>query len=456
MDKFKLLNKKRVALLPKTAGVYCFKKGKNFLYIGKATNIKERAKNHFSPRRSFSEGEPGTLKDSLFTERTSKVGYIKTDSEIEALILEAKLIKKYQPKYNIAWRDNKNYFFAGITKEDFPQVFITHQTKVQSVKRKTKNENLKLKTIYIGPFVDGMSLKQTLKALRKVFPYRTCRALSRTPCLWYQLDRCPAPCLLKSSFGKQLVRFTKSIRLEKGYKRNIQKLIKVLQGKKTQVLKDLKKEMKTASGNQDFETAAKIRDRIQSLEKVMSHARIFEEREPAGKKWGDVQKILQKILRTKKSINRIEAYDISNIQGKEATGSLVTFSAGQPDKNFYRKFKIRADGKPNDTAMLKEVLRRRFSHPEWPSPDLVLIDGGKPQLNAALKVKSEKRKAKNILVMALAKKENKLFIEGRKKSILLKNLPREIFNLILQIRDEAHRFALSYHRKLREKGLLKK
>ncbi|GAI57271.1 unnamed protein product [marine sediment metagenome] len=165
---------------------------------------------------------------------------------------------------------------------------------------------------------------------------------------------------------------------------------------------------------------------------------------------------------------RIEAYDISNIQGQEATGSMVTFIKGLPDKKFYRKFKIRIAGKPNDVAMIKEILHRRINHPEWGWPDLILIDGGKAQLNAALQCL--KYKFKEMRVMALAKKKNELFIKGRKEPILLKKLPRakkinlllppslplgrEIFNLILQLRDEAHRFAISYHKKLRKKKLI--
>jgi len=151
---------------------------------------------------------------------------------------------------------------------------------------------------------------------------------------------------------------------------------------------------------------------------------------------------------------RIEAYDISNIQGKEAVGSMVVFTQGKPDKNQYRKFKIKIEGKPDDIAMMEEVLSRRFAHPEWPYPDLILIDGGIAQLNVAKRTKNKKQKTKNIPVMALAKKENKLYVENKKEPLLLKTMPREIFNLILQLRDEAHRFAVSYHRKLRKKILL--
>ncbi len=206
--------------------------------------------------------------------------------------------------------------------------------------------------------------------------------------------------------------------------------------------------MESASRLKDFEKAAKIRDKITALEKVISHTHVFESVDIKP------QQIIKKLLNAPKAVKRIEAYDVSNIQGKEATGSMVTFIEGKPNKNFYRKFKIKIQGKPNDIAMIKEVLLRRFKHPEWRWPNAILIDGGKAQFNAALKTKMKERKAKSIFVIALAKKENKLYIEGKKEPILLKTLPREIFNLILQLRDEAHRFAISYHRKLRLKALL--
>ncbi len=226
--------------------------------------------------------------------------------------------------------------------------------------------------------------------------------------------------------------------------------------------------MREAAQSQNCEGAAKIRDRIYALQKTLSHSKIFDFQEIAEpqKNWLPIQKNLKKFLNIKKEITRIEAYDISNIQGENATGSMVVFANGKLDKNQYRKFKIKYAnsarsakasrnanahmriGKPNDTAMIKEILARRFNHPEWSSPDLILVDGGIGQLNAALQIKS------NIPVISLAKKENKLYIGGKKQLILLKTLPREIFNLILQLRDEAHRFAINYHKKLRKRTLI--
>ena len=447
MDKFKFLNNNKIIQLPAAPGVYTFKKSKEFLYIGKAANLKERIKQH----------------EDLLSLAT-KLGYLKTDSEIEALILEANLIKKYKPKYNVVWRDDKNYFYVGITKEDYPRVFLTHQPlrEVQSKKyeetkkRIFKSSDFRLQPSHVGPFVDGSALKATLKILRKIFPYRSCKNLPKRPCLWYQLSRCPAPCLLRSNLGKQIPDLETKIKKE-GQK-NVRNIMKILQGKRIQVITNLKKEMKESSLTQDFERAAKIRDQIMALEKVISHAKIFSEavdvEHKKEKEWEIIQKILQKVLKTKKEISRIEAYDVSNIQGQQATGSMVTFINGQPDKNFYRKFKIKISDRPNDIAMLKEILIRRLAHSEWKYPDLILIDGGKAQLNAALQCSMNLKFISRIKIMALAKKHNELFVEGRKEPISLKKLPRKIFNLILQLRDEAHRFALSYHKKLRKKKLI--
>jgi len=447
---FTFLSKKKIARLSKAPGVYAFKDKGVILYIGKATNILERVKNHF---------QQPTFRDRLMLNQVKHIGFIKTDSEIEALILEANLIKKYQPKYNVVWRDDKNYFFVGITNEDFPRIFWTHQTKL---KPKTYN----LKPIYVGPFVDGKALKETLKILRKVFPYRSCRILPKRACLWYHLGRCPAPCLLKSALMKQIGRNQIST-IQKESQKNVRNLMRILQGKKFQVLKNLKKEMREASKIQNFEKATKIRDQIWALERVISHAKIFNwlesttsriRRSPNSYVWKKTERELKKILKIGKKISRIEAYDVSNIQGQEATGSMVTFIKGLPDKNFYRRFKIKIAGKPNDIAMIEEVLSRRLKHLEWGLPNLILIDGGKAQLNASVKILNQHKSAKSaaISVISLAKKKNELFIEGKKEPILLKSLPREIFNLILQLRDEAHRFAITYHKKLRYKDLIPK
>jgi len=427
MEKFKLTNKNKISGLPKGPGIYAFFKKKEILYIGKAINIKERIKSHF---------QQPSYKDDIFIDKTDKIGIIKTGSEIEALILEAKLIKKYQPKFNVIWRDDKNYFYVVFTKEDFPRIFITHQIP----KNKALNK-------YAGPFVDGKAVKQTLKIIRKTFPYRSCNILPKNPCLWYQLKRCPAPCLLKNRLAEQIPKISKKTKKE--CQKNALNILKIFKGKKEKLLRDLKEKMKKEAELKNFEEAGQIRDQIRSLEKIMAHRIILSE-EKEGFIWERIKNYLQLILNDKKDFYRIEAYDISNFQGKEATGALIVFTEGKPNKSLYRRFKIKfSENKPDDILMLKEVLKRRLKHKEWPLPDLILIDGGKGQLNLALR----EIKNKKIKIMALAKKHNELFLPHQKKPILLKKLDSELSNLILRLRDEAHRFAIEYHRKLRKNKL---
>ncbi|MEK9153564.1 MAG: GIY-YIG nuclease family protein, partial [Patescibacteria group bacterium] len=216
--KFKFVSTNQLHTLPILTGIYTFQSKKGILlYIGKAINIKERVKNHFS--------QPN-FKDNIFIPETTKIGFIITGSEIEALLLEAKLIKKYLPKYNTQWKDGKNYYFVAITAETFPRIFITHQ--------QPTNKPLTL----IGPFVDGQTLKQTLRVLRRIFPFRTCRTLPKKACLYKELGLCLAPCQFKIKSEKLKV------------KKNIKNLIDILQGKKPQVLNNLQKEMRLASQKQ--------------------------------------------------------------------------------------------------------------------------------------------------------------------------------------------------------------
>jgi len=396
VKEFKFIDKKDLALIPQEPGVYALGNA----YIGKAANLKSRIKNHFS--------QP-SYKDKLFLEKVSKIGYIKTGSEIQALILESELIKKYQPRFNTLWKDDKNYFFVALRKTACPEVSLTHQKKESGFE-------------YLGPFTDGRAIKETLKILRKVFPYYTHKKHPKKACSWCALGLCPGP-----------VPNLKKCRQDK------KNLKSVLKGKSGAVFKNLKKEMLKASAAEEFERAAQERNKMNFLAKVMENARIISD--PST--WEKIQRQFEKILDISR-VGRIEGYDISNIQGKNAVGSMVVFQNGRPEKSAYRKFKINLPPKPDDTGMIKEVISRRLKHPEWPLPDLILIDGGKGQLNAAQKT------ASRIPVISLAKRNNELFRENSKTPLLLKNLPPEFSNLILRVRDESHRFAVSYHRKLRQ------
>ncbi|MDA1337290.1 MAG: UvrB/UvrC motif-containing protein [bacterium] len=438
MEKFIYSPKSKLNELPKAPGVYALSSPKTILYIGKASNLKERVKNHFTGP---------TYRDDLFIKSVTKIGYIKTESDIDALLLESRLIKKGQPRYNVMWKDDKKYFYVAITKEELPRVFLTHQPVVP--KLSLGAPKLSLGTAeYIGPFVEGKAIKRVLRLLRKVFPYYTqpqrsgagYTAKKHPPllCQYCHLQLCPGPAPDT-----------------KKYKKNIQGLIAVLKGKKTSVLKKLEKDMGLAAKNQDFEKAVELRDQFLALERIVSHARLLALEGSPSLNWSTMEKDLAKLFSTTKKITRIEAYDISNIQGKESTGSQVTFVKGVPAKEHYRKYKIHITGKANDFAMMEELVKRRLSHPEWPYPQIILIDGGKGQLSSALKALPKLSLGSSIQVVALAKKQNELFFPGKSKPILLKDLPRPLEHMFLHIRDEAHRFAISYHRLLRKKAMIR-
>jgi excinuclease ABC subunit C len=453
MDRFKFIEKLNFDELPKTSGVYSFYSKNELIYVGKAINIKNRVKNHFN--------QP-SYRDDLYIEKVTKIGFLETNSEIEALILEANLIKKHQPKYNVVWKDGKNYFYVAIAQNEKknPYVFITHQPDFSSLRGVATTKQSRVRALtpglprrllaprndgiqYIGPFVEGNALKKTLRFLRRVFPYYTTAKHSKNKCTYCHLDLCPGP------------RVQEDKKALKNYKKNIKKLILILQGKRGAVLNSLKKEMKQLSKESKFEEAGKVRDRIVNLQQVMAHTHVLEnsKSESQNSKQNSTE-ALAKILGVEK-INKIECYDVSNIQGKFATGSMVVFTDGAPDKNLYRKFKIKLMDTPNDIAMLKETISRRLNHPEWPYPDVMLIDGGKAQLNVAVNSKTQSPMPNQIpKIISIAKGRQELFIEGKQEPIPLKNLPQEVYNLIKQLDDEAHRFAITYHKKLRKKDLI--
>jgi excinuclease ABC subunit C len=421
MENAEYITKLQFNRLPKTTGVYLFFEKNEIIYIGKAINIKDRVKNHFM--------QP-SYRDHLFIQKVSRISFIETGSEIEALVLEAELIKKHLPKFNVVWKDDKNYFYVAVAKnqQKIPYIFITHQ----------KNDRY---TQYVGPFVEGNPLKKTLKYLRKVFPYYTSARHPKNQCTWCHLGLCPGP-------NPDVVE----------YKKNLKKLILILQGKRKTAANALKKEMANLAKHNEFEKAGKIRDKMQALEQVMQHTHVILHETLQGQTLqyiakSDLGLALQKLIKTNKEVRKIECYDISNIQGKFATGSMVVFVNGMPDKNQYKKFRIQMKNEPNDIAMLKEVLTRRLLHPEWGYPEVMLIDGGIAQLNVAIKAKNATPTTKTIKIISIAKGKQELLIENKPK-IPLKNLPQEVYNVIVALDDEAHRFAVSYHKKLRKRALL--
>lgn len=408
MDKY---IKETIEALPEAPGVYMmYSKDGDLLYVGKAGNLKKRVSSYFHKAH-----------DKRIEELVKKIDDIKhkeTDSVLDALILESKMIKDHQPIFNVREKDDKSFLWVEITKEEYPRVLLTRGSE--------KDMNKNKKSDHFGPFVYASEIRRALRVLRKIFPYNThgpdkVGNLKR-PCLNAELGLCPGTCVSKIN--------------KKEYKKTISELKKVLKGGKRTLIRNMDKEMKKSAKDLDFERAQKLKRRIFSLQHIHDTA-LISDNQP-------------KIKSDQKEKIRIEGYDISNISGTSATGSMVVFYNDQPSKDDYRKFKVKTIKGQNDTGMLKEVLERRFSRydegsnkNQWPLPDLILIDGGKGQVNTAIKVLEEK--GFRIPVVGIAKGVK------RKKNEFIGKIPGFTNEkTLIRVRDEAHRFAVSYHKKLRK------
>ena len=425
---------KKLRKLSKGPGVYLFLDAKKkIIYVGKASSLKSRVLSYFRASANLSPAK------EVMLSRIVDIKIKETDSEIEALLLEANFIKKYQPPFNVVMRDDKSFAYVKISvEEEFPTVFITRR--IEKSGR------------YFGPFTDVGALKEALKVLRRIFFWRPekCVPGSGRPCFDFQIGRCPGTCIGNVD--------------KKEYAKTIRKVIWFFEGKKGEVIKMVKRELravkkggdpirKNISNGASEERAHRLellKHQLHSLEKVLSHANVVGVLE----KYEADARELARVLGIGKPLLRIEGYDISNIFGREATGSMVVFKEGEPNKKEYRKFKIRiSEGTPNDVGMMTEMLERRFNRYHhkskkeiWPIPDLIVIDGGKAQLNACSRVLKKYKLA--ISHVSLAKREEEIYFPGEKKPL---KLPRAnpALHLLERVRDEAHRFAVSYHRKLR-------
>lgn len=413
--------------LPDLAGIYLFldKKGR-VLYVGKAKNLKHRVSSYFQ-KKDLLIG-----KTKLLVERIHRIKVVIVESEIDALLLEANYIKKYSPKFNVIFKDGKTYPLIKITvNEQLPKVLTVRRTDSS-------------KALYFGPFPLVFEMRMVLRIVRRIFPYISANHIGNRICLYYHLGLCPCPVALKTQAQKE------------EYNKNISYIIKFLNGKSKQVIKELEKERDKLAKNEEFENAKEVQRKINAVIKVTSPVyKPFEYIKNPNLFWdireeelNKLQEILKKYFPTLLSLERIECYDISNIAGVNATGSMIVFTDGQKDTNEYRRFRIRRiqkTGMPNDFAMMEEVLTRRILHKEWPVPNLIIIDGGKGQISSALKVLN--RLNLNISVIGLAKREEIIITSDFKEIRLPKDNPG--LKLIMRIRDEAHRFAITYHKKLR-------
>ena len=408
--------------LPDTPGVYKFVGKKNeILYIGKATALKSRVKSYFSKDLG---DKRGPLISNMMAEALN-IKFEKTDSVLEALILEAELIKKFQPRFNSIGKDQKSWNYVVITDEKFPRVLLVREKEITPLAPLTLRGEPKEK---FGPFTNSGQLKEALKIIRKIFPFRDkCEPLpqplpkgegSPKPCFNYQIGLCPGVCV--GAIG------------EKDYKRTIRHIVQFFEGKKTKIIKELETEMGSAAKAREFEKANEIKRKIFALKHIE-----------------DIALIKHNYSEFQDSNFRMEAYDIAHISGSDMVGVMTVMEEGEPKKNGYRMFKIKEQDVPDDTKALREILERRFSHSEWPFPNLIVVDGSTAQLNTAMQI-LEKSKLE-IPIVAVTKNE-------RHKPITLKTASRKAQELaekyekeILLANNEAHRFAITFHRRLREK-----
>ncbi len=417
--------------LPETSGVYFFldkkhttkslPKKDHILYIGKATILKDRIGSYFNNDLINTRG----VKIQSMIENAKDIFFVKTNSTLEAIILEAKYIKEFQPYFNTKEKDDKSYSYIVFTKEDFPKVLIMRS-------REIDNDKI-LKSF--GPFVSKAELLEIMKIIRKIFPFRDkCdlppkKILGREfltmnlkPCFNYQIGLCPGVCIDKIS--------------KKNYDKNIEAIDKILNGENKNLINQLEKEMKKLAKLKEFEKAKEIRDKIFSLNHLKEISLIKNDAEE-----------------NENNNFRIEAYDVAHISGTNRVGVMIVIEEGEAKKSEYKKFKLE-EKINNDLAGLAEILKRRFVHKEWKYPDLIIIDGGKTHLKFAkniLKNILSKKEFERIRVLSVVKDNKHKAREILFESAVDKSEKEKYHKLIILANNEAHRFAISYHKLLRNK-----
>ncbi|MCA9077166.1 MAG: excinuclease ABC subunit UvrC [Planctomycetaceae bacterium] len=425
--------REKVKSFPTAPGVYLMKDAlARVIYVGKAVNLRSRASSYFGAQAAVDRRTA-----DLVTE-IADLDCIETDSEVDAVLLEARLIKDIQPKFNQELKDDKTFPYLQITtNEDFPRIEFTRTPASKGVK------------LY-GPFTSAGQLRGTIAVLQKIFKFRTCsldidegdeKWRWFRPCLLASINQCTAPCNLRIT--------------QEDYKDDIRRLRMFLDGKKARLLKELHREMQAASKELKFEKAARIRDELKALESLNLRGNLDEHVQPEvfyiDPKKG--LKGLKQIFALDEQPRVIEGVDIAHLQGQETVASLVQFIDGLPFKHGYKRYKIRTVHGVDDFASMREVVSRRFRRLQAEGdafPDILLIDGGKGQLNAVM----EAFRAIDIeppFVLSLAKRDEEVFLPGQSES---KRISRHSFalRLLQYVRDEAHRFAQSYHHTLRRKS----
>ncbi|MBI4155633.1 MAG: GIY-YIG nuclease family protein [Candidatus Zambryskibacteria bacterium] len=459
--------KQIISKLPDAPGVYIFKRGQKILYIGKATSLRDRVRSYF--RDDIMETR-SPLVSKMLTQFDA-IEHIRTDSVLEALVLEAHLIKKYQPEANIKEKDNKSFNFVVITKENFSRVlvmrgrelFVQAHTNIRMTRmqRMTMNKNTPDISCVFGPFPSGGQLREAMKIIRKMFPYRDSKCTpyaeqiqKKSKGLIYNISYISKPNIVVSKVGdisptldnldnlKKYCKpcFNRQIGLcpgvctgeisKKEYAEQIENIILFFEGNKKRLVKNIEKRMKSFAKNKEFEKANITKRTLFTLSHIQDVALIKDEN------------VENRAFDT----FRIESYDVAHLSGTNVVGVMTVVEDGEVKKSDYRKFKIREEPGVNDIKALSEILSRRLAHIEWPLPDLVVVDGGVAQKRVMEKILRENKM--NIPVVSVVKNEyhKPREILGDKKWLVHER------GIILS-NSEAHRFAVEYHKKLRDKGL---
>lgn len=423
----------KLKTLPVSPGVYFHKSANGeIIYIGKAAMLKNRVRQYFQSTRDMD------VKTRALVAEINDTDWIETESEIDALFLESEMVKRYMPRYNILLRDDKSQIFIRIDmKSEWPYVYFTRNPADDGAE-------------YFGPYYNGFAVKKALRYLRKVFPYYTKSLVSGRPDLYVHLGLSPGPNVTSEE-----------------YKSTLRKLIRYFEGGRKALTREIEKEMKQAARLHDFETAAQLRNRLRDLNELQRRI-MFGDKEFLDISKDKALSDLRDLLGLPKQPVRIEGYDISHMSGTNVVASMVVFSNGVSDRANYRKFKTRIEHN-NDFYNMNETITRRLSEKNikaWGRPDLVVIDGGKGQLDAALQARDKSAQTK-IPFIGLAKREEQIVIHHQKSGVKLDkaklqqlegyvtvtqeftliNLPHtsHVIRLLQRIRDESHRFAVSYH-----------
>jgi len=399
-------------ILPDKPGVYLYKDAKGkVLYVGKATSLKRRVGSYWVGAKD--------AKTTELIRRVRSIDHLVTGSVLEALVMEANLIRRYQPKYNILEKDDTSFLHLAFTRTEFPRPVLLRGYELARMPKR------KFLAIF-GPFIQATSLRAALDILRRIFPFSYCEPGRKRPCFDYHIGKCPGVCI--------------GVADKKTYRENIRELIRFFRGERAAIVRDARKKMASAAAAQEYELAARYRNRVNALTHVRDVSILTREAPP------------QEFVNV---FGRIEGYDISNIGGEHAVGSMVVFEDGRPKKSAYRIFHIRDVRGSNDVAMMAEVVRRRVRHREWKRPDIMMIDGGRGQLNAVRLVLEGARWEVPMIGIAkgITRKKDDI-IPADPQDWELKRLIETQKALFQRVRDEAHRFAIKKYRSRHRKALL--